>query len=95
MPACEASRPAILRRRFARKPSKYAIELGERLKSCSECDFADAQITVSQQITRGGETSARDVLDKIDTSHLLEVFAQIIRVHVDRSRDFLQGELFV
>ena len=64
------------------------------MKSRSECDFADAQITISEQITRSGETSARDVLDKLDAGYLLEIFAQMARVHVHCFRDFGQGKLF-
>ena len=75
MPARETPRPPILRRRSARKLFEYAIELREGLKSRSECDFADAHITVSQEVTGGDEASARDVLDEIDTSHVLEIFA--------------------
>ena len=94
MGAGETPRPAIFRWGFARKLFEYAIELREGLKSRSECDFADVQITVSQQITCGDEASARDVLDKIDTGHLLEIFAQIIGVYVHRFRDFRQRKLF-
>jgi hypothetical protein len=93
MPAHLAFGRTILRRRFARKSFKNAVELRERLKSSGERDFTDAQIAISQQITRGVEPSARDILDKINAGYLLEIFAQMIRVHVDRFRDFLQGEL--
>src|SRR5690242_18386232 len=62
----------ILCGRLFRKPFENTIELREGLKSRSECDFADRQITISEQITRGGETSACDVLDKIYTRYLLE-----------------------
>src|SRR5262249_21724691 len=93
-PAAHDFDHAIMCRRFSRKPSKDAIKLRERLKSRSKCDFADAHIRVSQQITRSGEPSACDVLDKIDTGHLLEVLAQIIRVHIGRLRDSFQGKLF-
>jgi hypothetical protein len=83
-----------LRRRSASEFFKNAIELRERLKSNSERDFADAQIWFSQEIARGVEPGARDILDKIYASYLFEIFTQMIRVHVDRFRDFLQGELF-
>lgn len=82
-------------RRFARKLFEYAIELREGLKSSGECDFTNAQPGVSQEITGGREASTRDVLDKIDTSHLLEVFAQIIRVYADCLRYLFQGELSI
>jgi len=68
-------RPAILRRGFARKLFEYAIELREGLESRGECNFANAQTTVLQQITRGRKASAGDVIDKIDTSHLFEILA--------------------
>ena len=79
---------------FSRKLFENTIELRERLKSCPERDFTDAQFRISQEITCVLEPSVRDILDKIDTSHPLEFFARIIRVHVDRFRDFLQGKLF-
>ncbi len=94
MPANHAFTRAILRRRFARKILENAIELRERLKSRRERDFTDAQFGVPQEITRGSEPGARDILDKINAGYLLKIFAQMIRVHVDRFRDFLQGELF-
>lgn len=75
MPAWEASRPAVLRWGFAPKLFEYAIKLREGLESRSECDFANAQFGVSQEVTCGEEASARDVLDKIDTNHLLEILA--------------------
>ena len=84
----------ISRGRFARKSPKHAIELRERLKPCRERDFADAQFRISQEVTGSFEPSARDIIDKIYTSDLLEVFAQIIRIHVDRFRDFGQRKLF-
>ena len=85
----------IFRRRFARKSLKHAVELRQRLKPRRESDFTYAQTGVSQQIIRDGETSAGDILDEIDTSHPLEIFAQIIRVHVHSFRNFGQGKLFV
>jgi hypothetical protein len=85
---------AILRWGFTRKCFENAVELRKRLKPRSERDFTDAQIAISQQITRGVEPDACNILDKINAGYLLKMFAQVIRVHVDRFRDFLQGELF-
>ena len=80
---------AICTRRFSRQLFENAIELRERLKSSGERDFTDAQIAISQQITRGVEPRARDILDEINAGYLLEIFTQVIRVHVDRFRNFL------
>jgi hypothetical protein len=85
---------AILRRRFTRKSFENAIELRQRLKARRERDFADAQITVSQEITRSVETSACDVFDKLHTGYLLEFFAEIIRVNIDRFRHPREGKFF-
>ena len=93
MPAYLAFGGTILRRRFARKSFKNAVELRERLKPSRERDFTDAQIAISQKITRICEPGARDIVDEIYAGYLLEIFTQVIRVHVDRFRDFLQGEL--
>jgi len=93
MSASDAFARTVFCRRFARKLFENAIELRQGLKTGSERDFTDAQIWVSQEGTGSFEPSARDILDKIYAGHLLEVFAQMIRVHADRFRDFLQGEL--
>ena len=92
MPATTRLAARILRRRFPEESFENAIELRKRLKSRSERDFTDAQIAVSQKITRIFEPSARDVLDKIYAGYLLEIFAQMIRVNVDRFRDFRSGK---
>ena len=84
----------ILGRRSTRKSFKDAIELRQRLKARRERDFADAQITVSQEITRSVETSACDVFDKLYTGYLLEFFAEIIRVNIDRFRHPREGKFF-
>jgi len=94
MSPARTSRRTALRGRFARKAFEHAIELGERLKSRRERDFADAHMTVLQEVTGSFEPSARDILDKIYAGHLLEVFTQMIRVHADRFRDFGQGKPF-
>jgi hypothetical protein len=73
----------VLRRRFPVEFLKHAIELRERLKPHCKRDFTDAQITVSQEITRVLEPSVRDVVDKLYAGYLFEILAQIIRVHVD------------
>jgi hypothetical protein len=84
----------VLRRRFPVEFLKHAIELRERLKPHCKRDFTDAQITVSQEITRVLEPSVRDVVDKLYAGYLFEILAQIIRVHVDHFCDSGQGELF-
>ena len=94
MSPARTSRRTALRGRFARKAFEHAIELGERLKSRRERDFADAHMTVLQEVTGSFEPSARDILDKIYARYLLEILAQMIRVHVDRFCDSGQGELF-
>jgi hypothetical protein len=75
-------------RRSTRKSFENAIELRERLKSRSERDFADAPIAVSQEITRGVEPSARDILDKIYAGYPPEIFTQVIGVRVNDACDF-------
>ena len=85
---------AVLRRRSASEFFENPIELRERLKSHSERDFTDAQMWISQEITRVLEPSVRDVVDKIYAGYLFEILAQVIRVHVDRFCDSGQGELF-
>lgn len=93
MPRPEVDR-TVLRWGFTRKCFENAVELRKRLKPRSERDFTDAQIAISQQITRGIEPGARNILDKINAGYLLKIFAQMVRVLVDRFRDFLQGKLF-
>jgi len=87
LPAYTAAN-AILRWGFTRKSFENAIELRERLKARGERDFTDAQFGVAQKITRICEPSARDVLDKVYSSYLLEIFTQVIGVHFDDVCDF-------
>ena len=84
----------VLRRGFTRKSFENAVELRKRLKPRGERDFTDAQIAISQQITRSVEPGACNILDKINAGYLLKIFAQMIRVHVNHLRDFGQGKLF-
>ena len=81
-------------RRFSRKLFENTIELRERLKSCREGGFTNAQFGVPQEVTGSFEANAGDIIDKIYTGDLLEVFAQIVRVRVDCFADFLQRKLF-
>ena len=76
----------IRSRRFPRQLFENAIELRQRLKPDRECDFADAKIDIMQKGARFFEPCAGDVIDKIYTGHLLELFAQMIRADVDRVR---------
>ena len=94
MPANYAVGSTESRRRVARESLEHAIELRERLKSRSEGDFTDAQAWISQEFTRVLKTSVRDVVDKLYAGYLFEIFAQIIRVHIDHFCDFGQGEFF-
>src|SRR5262245_45733361 len=84
----------ILRRRFARKSFKNAIELRQRLKSDGECDFADTAIRISQEITRVLEPSMREILDKVYAGHVLKLFAQMIRTKADHFRHLPQRKFF-
>jgi hypothetical protein len=93
---CSAARLIIIRRylrakfgrRFTRKSFEDAIELRERLKARGERDFTDAQFGVTQKITRICEPDARDILDEIYAGYLLEIFTQVIGVHVNDVCDF-------
>ena len=84
----------ISRRRFARKSLKHAIELRERLKPCRERDFTDAQFAVSREVTGSFETRCATYSTKFMPVTCLKFSLQIIRVHVDRFRDFCQRKLF-
>lgn len=84
---------AVGTRRFFRKPFEDTIELRERLEPHSERDFADAQIRIQQQIARFVESGACHVIDKIYAGDLPELFAQMIRVDIDRFRHFGEREL--
>jgi len=64
------------------------------LKPRRERDFTDAQLGVAQKITRICEPDARNVLDEIYAGYLLEIFTQVIGVHVNDLCDFSQGKLF-
>ena len=86
---------AILCRRFTRKSFENAIELRERLKARRERDFANAQITVSQEIARVLKSGARDILNESYPSHLLKFFAEIVRADVHGFRCFAQRNFFV
>jgi hypothetical protein len=94
MPANHTPGRTELRWRFPAEFLEHAIELRQRLKSRSERDFTDPQIRVSQEITRSFEPNARDILDKINAGYLLEGFAQVIRIHVDRFCELGQGKFF-
>ena len=95
IPPAHALGSTVLRRRFASEFFENAIELRERLKSRGERDVTDAQTwIIAGDHTHFRTGCVRDVLDKVYAGYLLEIFAQIIRVHVDRFRDSGQGELF-
>src|SRR6266542_973486 len=85
---------AIRTRRFIRQPFEDTIELRERLEPHSECDFADAQIRIQQQIARFVESGACHVIDKIYAGDLLELLAEMIRADVDCSRYFVERKFF-
>jgi hypothetical protein len=85
---------AVFGWRLPRKAFEHAIELRERLKSCREGDFTNAQILILQEGTGSFEASACDILDKINAGYLFEIFTQMVRVHFDHLRHFGQGKFF-
>ena len=81
---------AKLRRRLAEDLLENAIKVCERLEPHFVSDFADAQICVSQELTRVFEAYARNVLHEIYARNLLKFFAQMIRADVDCLRHLLE-----
>lgn len=86
---------AICARRLSGELLEDTVELGKGLEPNFERDLADAQIRISQEITRVFEPSARDILDKIYASYLLKLFAQMVRVDVDGLRHLGQAEVLL
>ena len=70
----------IFGRRFAGKDLENAVELRKRLKPDHERNFADPKIGILQEFACFFESGARDVVDKLDTGDLFELFAQVGRV---------------
>ena len=79
--------------RFAREFFEDAIELRERLKSNCKCDFTYPKITISQKCFRFFESASRDVIDKLGSRHLFELFAQVSRVDSDGPCDFAERKV--
>ena len=81
-------RSSKLRRRLAREFLENTIELRQRLETDGEGDFADPKIRILQEITRFADADAGDIIDKIYTGHLFELFAQVIGADVAELGDF-------
>ena len=80
--------------RFPGEPSKNAIELREGLEPYLKGDLADPKLAICQKFPRLVEPGTRNVIDKIYARHLLELFAQMRRIDVDRSRQLGQRNFF-
>src|SRR3984893_19598005 len=102
-PGCAARRreslntsevPAIIARRPTGDFFERTVELRQRLEADLERDFADAQIWILQKIARLLDASAGDEFDEVQSSGLLEFFAEIIRAHVYHSRHVGQRKRF-
>jgi len=74
--------------RFSGKLFEDAIELGERLKSDGERSFAHAKTEIFQKLARVFEAISRDVIDKLNASHVFKLLAQVSWINSDRVRDF-------
>src|SRR5262245_27319974 len=83
-----------LRRRLPGQSLENAIKLRKRLKSRRERDVTNAQTAVMEKVARFFKSGACDVIDKVHPSYLLESFAEIVRVNVDRFRHRPEGKFF-
>ena len=77
-------RNSKLRRRLACEFFENAVELGQRLKTDREGDFADPLISILQQLARFFDPYASDVIDKVHARHFFEFLAQMVRANIDR-----------
>jgi hypothetical protein len=90
---------SIFGRRFSGQSLEDAIELRQRLKANRERDLANLEINVSQESACSFEAIARDIVDKLYSGYLFELFAQVSRIDTDVPCDLSQrdrlGQMFV
>ena len=94
MPAIHTLGSTVLRRRSTSEFFKNPIELRQRLKADSERDFADSQMLILQEFARFLGPRLSDVMNKVYTGHLFELFAQMIGADIYCFRYFGKRNLF-